>query len=179
MRLISTVLVAGLTLALTACGNGERSGPNSGAEKPAVNGSDPWTTYASPAWDHDRPEVQKTDSGIEYIVLASGPACDGGPTVGDRAIVHYEGRLEDGTVFDSSLSRGRAIDFPANGVIKGWTETLSLMCPGDDWMIYLPSDLAYGERGAGGDIGPNTDLLFRVILLADIAEGDWSGDNFR
>ncbi len=178
LKLATTGLV--LAAFLTACGN------TSDGETPAdlvavtdAESSDPWARYTP--WDSDGADVKTTGSGLEYIELAEGSSCDGGPTGADRAVVHYEGRLaKDGTVFDSSLGRGEAIEFPANGVIKGWTETLGLMCPGDDWLIYLPADLAYGDSPRpGGPIGPGDALVFRVVLLADIAEGDWNGSNFE
>ena len=164
---------------MAGCGGSDA--PQQQASRPdAGDGTDPWSLYANPGWDHDAAEVKKTDSGLEYIVVSSGPECEGGPTGGDQAFVHYEGRLVDGTVFDSSLARGVGINFPANRVIKGWTEALGMMCPGDDWMVYLPSDIAYGDSPRpGGPIKPGDDLIFRVILLAQISEEDWSGDSFR
>ncbi|MBI2924948.1 MAG: FKBP-type peptidyl-prolyl cis-trans isomerase, partial [Verrucomicrobia bacterium] len=85
----------------------------------------------------------------------------------DSVKVHYHGTLIDGTVFDSSVDRGEPVSFVLNEVIPGWTEALQLMKEGDKWQIYLPSKLAYGERGApGGQIGPNAALIFDVELLA-------------
>ena len=180
IRSISIALLSSLSVGLAACGNNAPSAVPRMEATPAENPSDPWATYANPEWDHEAPAVHKTDSGLEYVVLAAGEACASGPTDGDLAFVHYEGRLLDGTVFDSSLARGEAISFPANRVISGWTEALGLMCPGDDWMVYLPSDIAYGDSPRpGGAIKPGDDLVFRVILMADIDEADWSGENFR
>ena len=79
--------------------------------------------------------------------------------------VHYEGRLIDGTVFDSSIERGVPAEFPVNRVIAGWTEALQLMTVGSQWELYIPADLAYGAQGAGGVIGPNATLIFKVELL--------------
>lgn len=166
-------------LALSACGPTE-GGSRKNAATTSDDPSDPWNTYANPAWDHENSAVKKTDSGLEYIVVSEGSDCKSGPTGGDQAFVHYEGRLTDGTVFDSSLARGVGINFPANRVIPGWTEALGLMCPGDDWMVYLPSDIAYGDNPRpGGPIKPGDDLIFRVILLAQVAEEDWSGESFK
>jgi FKBP-type peptidyl-prolyl cis-trans isomerase len=111
----------------------------------------------------NREGVQTTPSGLQYEILqeGSGPR----PSPSDQVRVHYHGTLIDGTVFDSSVERGQPAVFYANQVISGWTEALQMMPAGSKWKIYLPSDLAYGERGAGGDIGPNTVLIFEVELL--------------
>ena len=104
-----------------------------------------------------------TPSGLRYQVLeeGSGPRA----TARDVALIEYEGRLADGTVFDSSYQRGQPATFPVNGVIAGWTEALQLMPEGSKWRLYIPSELAYGRRGAGRDIGPDTALIFDVELL--------------
>ena len=108
--------------------------------------------------------VTVLESGIQYEVLKEG---SGGqrPAATDEVTVHYHGTLIDGTVFDSSVNRGQPATFPLNRVIPGWTESLQLMQIGDKWRIYLPSEKAYGSRGAGGDIGPNMVLIFEVELL--------------
>ena len=110
-----------------------------------------------------REGVQTTDSGLQYEVLEQGDGPK--PEATDRVKVHYEGTLTDGTVFDSSYERGDPTSFPLNGVIKGWTEGLQLMPVGSTYRFVIPSDLAYGERGAGGRIGPNETLVFKVELL--------------
>ena len=110
-----------------------------------------------------REEVITTDSGLQYEVLASGDGAS--PAPADLVTVHYTGTLIDGTVFDSSVQRGQPAEFPANRLIPGWVEALQLMQVGDKWMLYIPSDLAYGERGAGGAIGPNQTLIFEIELL--------------
>lgn len=110
-----------------------------------------------------REGVVVTESGLQYEVITKG---DGeSPDANDKVNVHYHGTLPDGTVFDSSVERGEPISFPVNGVIKGWTEALQLMKVGDKWKLTIPSDLAYGERGAGPKIGPNQVLVFEVELL--------------
>ncbi|WP_262913105.1 FKBP-type peptidyl-prolyl cis-trans isomerase [Portibacter marinus] len=110
-----------------------------------------------------REEIKTTDTGLQYEVLKEGEGATPGPT--DKVKVHYEGMLIDGTVFDSSIKRGEPISFPVNGVIAGWTEALQLMKEGSKWKIYIPYDLAYGERGAGGQIPPYAALIFEVELL--------------
>ena len=111
--------------------------------------------------------VKTTDSGLQYEVLEEGDGKSPKPT--DTVKVHYHGTLIDGTVFDSSVERKEPVEFPVNRVIEGWTEALQLMQVGDKYRLVIPSDLAYGERGAGGDIGPNSVLVFEVELL-DIVE---------
>lgn len=111
-----------------------------------------------------RPGVTTTESGLQYEVLTEGTGPK--PTATDRVRVHYHGTLIDGTVFDSSVERGEPAVFGVNQVIPGWTEALELMPVGSKWKIYLPSNIAYGERGGpGGAIGPNEALIFEVELL--------------
>ena len=111
-----------------------------------------------------RDEVTVTESGLQYEVLESG---DGEtPSASSKVRVHYHGTLVDGTVFDSSVSRGEPIEFDVGGVIAGWTEALQLMKTGDKWKLYIPHQLAYGANGAGGVIGPYQALVFEVELLA-------------
>ena len=108
--------------------------------------------------------VKSTKSGLQYRVIKSGAGKT--PKSSDTVKVHYHGTLIDGTVFDSSVERNDPATFPVDGVIPGWTEALQLMKEGDKWQIVLPSNIAYGERGAGGKIGPNSVLVFDVELLA-------------
>ena len=103
-----------------------------------------------------------TASGLQYEVLASGTGAKPGPT--DTVTTHYHGTFIDGGVFDSSVDRGEPAEFRVDGVIRGWTEALQLMAVGDKWKLYVPPQLAYGERG-GGRIGPNETLIFEVELL--------------
>lgn len=107
--------------------------------------------------------VKTTASGLQYKVIKSGSGAT--PKPSDEVKVHYHGTLIDGTVFDSSVERGEPISFPVTGVIPGWVEALQLMKVGDKWQIYIPSKLAYGERGSGPKIGPNSALIFDVELL--------------
>ncbi len=113
--------------------------------------------------------VVVTESGLQYKVLEAGDGESPGPA--DVATVHYRGTLIDGTQFDSSYDRGEPATFPVGGVIAGWTEALQLMKPGAKWQLFIPSELAYGERGAGQAIGPNATLLFDVELIS-VEKGD-------
>lgn len=110
-----------------------------------------------------REGVTVTESGLQYEVITMGDGPK--PTLTDKVRTHYHGTLIDGTVFDSSVERGEPISFPVSGVIPGWTEALQLMPVGSKWKLFIPSDLAYGERGAGGAIGPHETLIFEVELL--------------
>ena len=102
--------------------------------------------------------VVVTESGLQYKILEPGEGDS--PAATDVATVHYRGTLIDGTQFDSSYDRGQPATFPVGGVIAGWTEALQMMKPGAKWQLVIPSALAYGERGAGQDIGPDATLLF-------------------
>jgi FKBP-type peptidyl-prolyl cis-trans isomerase FklB len=116
------------------------------------------------AKNKQREGVITTESGLQYEVLKRGKPGKK-PTKQDTVKTHYHGTLIDGTVFDSSVDRGEPISFPVGGVIDGWTEALQLMHVGDKFKLYIPSDLAYKQRGAGEKIGPNTTLIFEVELL--------------
>lgn len=107
--------------------------------------------------------VVKTASGLLYEVLVEGNGKK--PSATDTVKVHYEGRLIDGTIFDSSIQRGEPISFPLNGVIAGWTEGLQLMAEGAKHRLYIPYNLAYGENGAGASIPPYAALIFDVELI--------------
>jgi FKBP-type peptidyl-prolyl cis-trans isomerase FklB len=106
--------------------------------------------------------VKTTQTGLQYKVITSGKGKT--PVATDKVTVHYTGKLIDGTVFDSSVGR-EPITFEVGGVIAGWTEALQLMHEGDKWMLYLPYDIAYGERGAGDQIPPYATLVFEVELI--------------
>ena len=110
-----------------------------------------------------RPEVTVTESGLQYEVLTEGNGEN--PTVDSTIRAHYHGTLINGTVFDSSYERGQPAEFPVGGVIKGWTEAVQMMGTGSKWRLYVPHELAYGERGAGAAIAPFSTLIFDVELL--------------
>ena len=111
-----------------------------------------------------REGVTTLASGLQYEVINDGTGPK--PTIEDNVTTHYHGTLIDGTVFDSSVDRGEPASFPVGGVIKGWTEALQLMAVGSKWKLYVPYDLAYGERGAGPQIGPYSTLIFEVELIS-------------
>ncbi|GED22578.1 FKBP-type peptidyl-prolyl cis-trans isomerase [Halomonas halmophila] len=117
--------------------------------------------------------VTETESGLQYREIESGDGAS--PKAGDTVKVNYEGRLIDGTVFDSSYKRGEPVSFRVGQVIEGWQEALKLMSVGDKWEIVIPSDLAYGARGQG-PIGPHETLIFEVELL-DVTPAESSSDD--
>jgi FKBP-type peptidyl-prolyl cis-trans isomerase FklB len=108
--------------------------------------------------------IKTLPSGLQYKVLSEGSGKT--PKAEDTITVNYKGTLIDGTEFDSSYKRGQPATFQVKGVIEGWTEALQLMKEGSKWQLFIPPELAYGERGAGRDIGPNATLIFEVELLS-------------
>jgi FKBP-type peptidyl-prolyl cis-trans isomerase FklB len=108
--------------------------------------------------------VKTLPSGLQYKVIKSGTGKK--PKPDDTVTTHYRGSLIDGTEFDSSYRRGKPVTFPVNGVIPGWTEALQLMEEGAKWELFVPSNLAYGEQGAGNEIGPHATLIFEVELIS-------------
>ncbi|WP_084398688.1 FKBP-type peptidyl-prolyl cis-trans isomerase [Henriciella aquimarina] len=138
--------------------------------EPKPADAEAWSEYTP--WDSSNEDVQKTDSGLEYVVLESGDESGKSPTPSDTAVVYYEGRFaENGEVFDSAFQRGEPIMFKPGEVIPGWKEALTMMKPGDRWLIHIPSALGYGERGYPGAIPPNSDLDFEVELV-DVLQGE-------
>ncbi len=111
------------------------------------------------------PGVHVLPDGLQFKVVRSGSPEGLRPQLGDEVKVNYEGKLVDGTVFDSSYQRGTPAAMPLRGLIKGWQEALQLMRPGDEWILYVPPALGYGDEGAGGVIPPNAALIFRIELL--------------
>lgn len=110
-----------------------------------------------------RDEVNITASGLQYEIISNGAGDK--PAASSTVRTHYHGTLIDGTVFDSSYERGEPAEFPVNGVIAGWTEALQMMNVGSKWRLYIPHQLAYGERGAGNAIAPYSALIFDVELV--------------
>jgi FKBP-type peptidyl-prolyl cis-trans isomerase FklB len=103
-------------------------------------------------------------SGLQYKIMTEGTGAK--PTAADTVVCNYRGTLLDGTEFDSSYKRGQPATFPVSGVIKGWTEALQLMPTGSKWQLFIPANLAYGDKGAGGEIGPGATLIFEVELIS-------------
>jgi len=150
----AVLAVAVAALAVSGCGKSETA--SAPAEKTEA-------AAAAPAAAPVGGKVVTTQSGLQYEVLSSGSGKSPGPT--DSVTVHYRGTLTDGTEFDSSHKRGQPAVFPVNRVIPGWTEALQLMKEGDKWKLTIPPQLAYGERGAGKLIPPNSTLIFEVELI--------------
>ena len=107
--------------------------------------------------------VVSLPSGLQYKIIKS--AKGDKPTATDSVVAHYRGTLIDGKEFDSSIKRGEPATFPVSGVIAGWQQVLPLMSVGSKWQVFVPAELAYGARGAGGGIGPNEALIFEIELL--------------
>ncbi len=158
---------------LAGCSNKQdtTTGTNSSASTsttPAAAASDPKTAgEAFLAANGKEPGVITTASGLQYKIIKSGTGES--PKATDSVKVNYEGRLIDGTIFDSSIQRGEPATFPVNRVIPGWTEALQLMKVGDKWQLFIPANLAYGEQSPTPTIPPNSPLIFEVELL-DIAK---------
>lgn len=152
MRFIPVILAAALALSLAGC-DGERL-----AQKNAVEGE------AFMKENAGKPGVQVLKDGIQYIVVTSGPVSGLKPKKGDELKVHYEGKLLNGQIFDSSFERGAPAIMPLQNLIPAWMEVIPKMRPGDEWIIYVPSEEGYGKDGAG-NIPPNAVLVFRIQLL--------------
>jgi len=153
--MIKRILVAATGLFLVACGAQEPVTP--------IDADDPLATLIP--WDSEAANVQTTASGLEYVIVREGPEDGASPTARDTVSVHYDGRLIDGTRFDSSYERGSTSSFGVGQVISGWTEGLQLMSEGDEYVFYIPAELGYGQNPRpGGVIKPGDDLIFRVDL---------------
>ena len=172
-RILITALVIVLSSMLVSCGPGGSKTETADMPSTATERTPP-----APATPLDKGEaflaenrskegVVVTSSGLQYQVLEEGDGPK--PSATDRVTVHYRGTLIDGTEFDSSYRRGRPATFGLNQVIRGWTEGLQLMGVGSTYRLFIPSNLAYGKRGAGNLIGPDEALIFDVELL-EIAE---------
>jgi peptidylprolyl isomerase/FKBP-type peptidyl-prolyl cis-trans isomerase FklB len=152
MRVLALSLALVLGLGLAACHKGVPAADNQKAAQGFLiaNGK--------------QPGVVTLPSGLEYKVVHSGPADGQHPAAGDELKVNYEGKLLNGTVFDSSFARGEPADLPLAGLIPGWLEALPMMRPGDEWILYVPPALGYGDHGPDA-IPPNSLLIFRIQLL--------------
>lgn len=156
-------LVVAAALALVAGGAvASVSGSALAQDAPKASRS-AWFKYAP--WNPDLAEVKKTGTGLEYVVIASGPETGKSPTMGQSAKMYYEGRLNSGgRAFDSSFQRGAPDTYEVAILVPGFREALTLMKPGDRWLIYIPAALGYAERGYPGLIGPDENLLFEIWL---------------
>ncbi len=160
-------LAALVALSLAACSDNQENSSQTeeGATVSDSSSEDPFVAHFP--WDENKDGVVTTDSGLQYLVLESGDSSASTVKPSDQVTVHYDGRLAaTGQQFDSSYGRGAPATFPANALIPGWVEALQLMRPGDEWLLYIPSNLGYGARGAPPDIPPNADLIFRLNVLA-------------
>jgi FKBP-type peptidyl-prolyl cis-trans isomerase len=148
------LLLLAAALALSACAPGSR-----------IDVKDPWATLYP--WDAKAENVKTLPSGVQYVVIKKGDGKGEHPAPTDQVTVNYEGRLADGgKTFDSSYERNEPATFRLNQVIPGWTEGLQAMQPGDDFLFFIPAEMGYGAAGAGADIPPNANLLFRVELIS-------------
>ena len=161
MKSTSLLCSCSLLLLLPSCETSKPEKPSTPAPQPAASQPAPTAPASAP----DSEGFIKTASGLRYKVLHSGPANGISPTRNDSVTVHYRGTLKDGTVFDSSYDRGIPATFGVAQVIPGWTEALQLMKPGDKFLLYIPSYLAYGGRAMGDKIPAFSDLIFEVELL--------------
>lgn len=162
MKRFAVLAVA--ALALAACQPKGKASVVDPASQPASEQSKAFMAKAT-----KEEGVKVLPSGLAYKVVRAGPEGGLKPQLSDEVKVHYEGKLEDGTVFDSSYERGQPAAMPLNGLIPGWQEALQLMRPGDEWILYVPSNLGYGEMGAG-QIPPGAPLIFRIELI-DVLPG--------
>ncbi|MBB5744845.1 peptidylprolyl isomerase/FKBP-type peptidyl-prolyl cis-trans isomerase FklB [Brevundimonas variabilis] len=159
---VRTAAAAAMTLVLVACGGGEDAAAGGDAAS-NLAAAEAFLTKNATAEG-----IQTLPSGVQYKIIKSGPAGGAKPDGNDLVLVNYEGSLIDGTVFDSSFERGQPYATHLDQVVPGWTAALSQMKVGDEWMIYIPPALGYGEAGGGAKIPSNAALVFRVQLL-DVA----------
>jgi len=147
----------GLSVCLAACGHG-------GSKAQTASQAAPSADAGFLASNAKAAGVITLPSGLQYKIVHSGPATGSRPGPADEVKVNYEGKLVNGTVFDSSFQRGEPADLPLQGLIPGWVEALQLMRPGDEWMLYVPPELGYGANSPD-PIPPNSVLVFRIQLL--------------
>ena len=157
------ILALGLALMLAACGHAKPGADNLAAGRVYL------------AANAKAPGVITLPDGLQYKVVHAGADTGQKPSATDEVRVNYEGKLLSGKVFDSSFARGVPAEFPVGGLIPAWVEALQMMKPGDEWILYVPAKLAYGEQGAGADIPPNSTLVFRIQLLGVLSHGGAMG----
>lgn len=146
------LIIIGVSVALAACGQGQEAKTNLAAAS------------AFMAANAKQPGVKTLPSGVQYRIITSGPADGPRPGPNDEVKVNYEGKLLDNKVFDSSFARGEPADFALGGLIPAWGEALQQMHPGDEWILYVPPTMGYGDRRSG-PIPPNSVLIFKIQLL--------------
>ncbi|MGA0603421.1 FKBP-type peptidyl-prolyl cis-trans isomerase [Caulobacter sp. KR2-114] len=154
---ITRRLAIASALALAACGKAKPAAVPPAAAKAFLDNN------------AKQPGVVRTPSGLEYKILRSGPATGLHPKPADEVKVNYEGKLTTGEVFDSSYQRGAPATMVVAGLVKGWVEALQLMRPGDEWMLWVPPELGYGDEGAG-PIPPGSVLVFKLELIDVLAD---------
>jgi FKBP-type peptidyl-prolyl cis-trans isomerase len=158
-RLLTLAVTAFAALTLVACDQGEA------ARKNAETGEEFLAENAKAEG------IRTLPNGIQYRVIRSGPVSGLKPRKGDEVKVHYEGKLIDGKVFDSSFDRGAPTVMPLRALIPAWMEILPMMRPGDEWVLYVPPEEGYGKEGAGNSIPPNAVLIFRIQLIGVLPSG--------
>jgi FKBP-type peptidyl-prolyl cis-trans isomerase len=162
IRILPFAIAAALAAGAVPLSASAQAAAPAPAAAPAISGPDFLAKTAK------EPGVVTLPSGLEYKVVSSGPAGGASPKPGDIIKVHYEGKLVSGEVFDSSFERGKPVLMPLGDLVPAWMEALPKMKVGDEWLLYCPPSLGYGERGAG-PIPPNSVLIFRVKLLGMLA----------
>ena len=167
-------LVIALTAALALAACQPKSATDAGGQDPVV-GDQSKAAKAFLDKNAKEPGVVTLKDGLQYKIVSSGPATGNKPHAGDEVKVNYEGKLIDGTVFDSSYERGQPAAMPLNGLVKAWQEIIPMMRPGDVWMIYVPPELGYGAEGQG-PIPPGAALIFKIELI-DFLAGPGSVQN--
>lgn len=163
MSMKRTLTLLAIALALAACQPKAKEAQAPGA--PTVQSAQSKAFMEKIGKEAD---VKVLPSGLAYKIVRSGPATGLKPQLTDEVKVHYEGKLEDGTVFDSSYERGQPAGMPLRALVPGWQEALQLMHPGDEWILYVPSNLGYGEDGQG-QIPPGAPLIFKIELIDVLA----------
>jgi peptidylprolyl isomerase/FKBP-type peptidyl-prolyl cis-trans isomerase FklB len=162
------ILAAAAALALSACSRGGGHAPAGNATAPAVSGEAAKNEAAGAAFlakNAKEPGVMTTASGLQYKVVHEGPAGGAHPRPQDEVKVNYEGTLLDGKVFDSSYKSGQPVIFTLGNLVPGWVEGIQLMKPGDEFLLYVPAKLGYGDEDNGSPIPPGSTLVFRIELL--------------
>lgn len=169
-RPTATLFALLLGLGLAGCGESEKQEAANvqeaeTADTMTADGEEDYATAQTRFYEDygAAPDVRRTEGGVFYKVLTEGSGAS--PALGDYVTVHYEGRLSDGTIFDSSYARGAPANFPSDRLIVGWQQVLPIMHVGDKWEIVIPARLGYGARGAGTGIPPHATLIFTLELL--------------